>query len=179
MASPTQWTCVWVDSGSWWWTGRLGVLKTMGSQRVGHDWATELNWCTVLTKMLIIGETLCGVYENTLCWNFFCESKTVVKNKIYLTERHQWTTASIFSSIFYYDNIQIYCKVEKNFTVISHILATPFYHLSFTISSIPQYLWGIGSRAPIHTKICECSGSLCKMVSCLHTTYIHPSYTLK
>ena len=44
MASLTQWTWVWVDSGSWWWTGRPGVLQFMGSQRVGHDWATELNW---------------------------------------------------------------------------------------------------------------------------------------
>ena len=44
MASPTQWTCVWVDSGSCWWTGRPGVLRFMGSQRVGHDWVTELNW---------------------------------------------------------------------------------------------------------------------------------------
>ena len=44
MASPTQWTWVWVNSGSWWWTGRPGVLWFMGSQRVGHDWATELNW---------------------------------------------------------------------------------------------------------------------------------------
>ena len=35
---------VWVDSGSWWWTGRPGVLRFMGSQRVGHNWATELNW---------------------------------------------------------------------------------------------------------------------------------------
>ena len=35
---------VWVNSGSWWWTGRLGVLQSMGSQRVRHDWATELNW---------------------------------------------------------------------------------------------------------------------------------------
>ena len=34
----------WVNSGSWWWTGRPGVLRFMGSQRVGHDWATELNW---------------------------------------------------------------------------------------------------------------------------------------
>ena len=45
MASPTQWTWVWVNSGSWWWTGKPGVLQSMGSQRVGHDWATELNWC--------------------------------------------------------------------------------------------------------------------------------------
>ena len=44
MASPTQWTWVWVDSWSWWWTGKPGVLQSMGSQRVGHDWATELNY---------------------------------------------------------------------------------------------------------------------------------------
>ena len=40
----TRWMWVWVNPGSWWWTGRPGVLLFMGSQRVGHDWATELNW---------------------------------------------------------------------------------------------------------------------------------------
>ena len=44
MASLTRWTWVWANSGSWWWTGRPGVLRFMGLQRVGHDWATELNW---------------------------------------------------------------------------------------------------------------------------------------
>ena len=44
MASPTRWTWVWVNSGSWWLTERPGVLRFMGSQRVGHDWVTELNW---------------------------------------------------------------------------------------------------------------------------------------
>ena len=44
MASRTQWTWVWVDSRSWWWTGWPGMLRFKGSQRVGHDWATELNW---------------------------------------------------------------------------------------------------------------------------------------
>ena len=44
LASLTQWTWVWVDSGNWWWTRRPGVLWFMGSQRVRHDWATELNW---------------------------------------------------------------------------------------------------------------------------------------
>ena len=44
MASPTQWTWVWVSSGSWWWTGRPGVVQSMMLQRVGHDWATKLNW---------------------------------------------------------------------------------------------------------------------------------------
>ena len=44
MASPTQWTWVCVNSGSWFWTGTPGVLQLMGSQRVGHDWTSELNW---------------------------------------------------------------------------------------------------------------------------------------
>ena len=44
MASPTQWTWVWASSLSWWWTGKLGVLQSMGLQRVRHDWVTELNW---------------------------------------------------------------------------------------------------------------------------------------
>ena len=44
MASPTWWTWVWVNSRSWWWTGRPGMLRSMGSQRVGHDCVTELNW---------------------------------------------------------------------------------------------------------------------------------------
>ena len=43
MASLAQWTWVWVNSRSWWWTGRPAVLQSMGWQRVGHDWATELN----------------------------------------------------------------------------------------------------------------------------------------
>ena len=44
MASPTQWTWVWVNSRSWWWTGRPGMLQSMELQRVRHDWAIELNW---------------------------------------------------------------------------------------------------------------------------------------
>ena len=44
MASLTQWTWIWVNSGSWWWTGRPGMLQFMGSQRVRHDWVTKLNW---------------------------------------------------------------------------------------------------------------------------------------
>ena len=40
----TQWTWVWVNSRSWWWTGRPSVLQSMGLQRVGHNWTTELNW---------------------------------------------------------------------------------------------------------------------------------------
>ena len=59
MASLTQWTWVCVNSGSWYWTGRPGVLQFMGSQRVGHDWATELNWTDQVVFLW---------YED--CWHF-------------------------------------------------------------------------------------------------------------
>ena len=52
MASLTRWTWVRVNSGSWWWTGRPGMLQFMGLRRVGHDWATELNW-TELCKLIV------------------------------------------------------------------------------------------------------------------------------
>ena len=51
MTSLTQWTWVWVSSKSWWWTVRPGVLQSMGSQRVGDDWGTEMNWITA-SKMV-------------------------------------------------------------------------------------------------------------------------------
>ena len=44
----TRWMWVWVNSGSWWWTGRPGVLRFMGSQKVGHDWVTDLIWSDLI-----------------------------------------------------------------------------------------------------------------------------------
>ena len=68
MTSLTQWTWVWVSSGSWWWTGRPGVLQSMGSQRVRHDWVTEMNW----TKLISSGEY--EIYEGHILisylWKF-------------------------------------------------------------------------------------------------------------
>ena len=49
MASQAWWTWVWASSGSWWWTGKPGVLQSTGLQRVWHDWATELNWTVTKT----------------------------------------------------------------------------------------------------------------------------------
>ena len=60
MASLTPWTWFWVNSGSWWWTGRPGMLQFMGSQRVGHDWATKLNGTE--SNILYI--------RNTVAWFF-------------------------------------------------------------------------------------------------------------
>ena len=56
MASLTQWTWVWVNSRNWQWTGKPGVLQSMRSQRIGHEWATELNWtgydCLITVPLL-------------------------------------------------------------------------------------------------------------------------------
>ena len=52
MASLIQWTWVWVNSGSWWWTGRPGVLQSMGLQRVGLNWVSELNRTVLLNNFL-------------------------------------------------------------------------------------------------------------------------------
>ena len=52
MASLTRWTWVWVNSGSLWWTGRPGMLQSMGLQRVGHDWVTELSWTIDMENFL-------------------------------------------------------------------------------------------------------------------------------
>ena len=52
MEIPTRWTWVWLNSGSWWWTRRPGVLQFMGSQRVGHDWATDLHWTEAVVSIL-------------------------------------------------------------------------------------------------------------------------------
>ena len=69
MASPTQWTWVCVGSGSWWWTGKPGALQSMGSQKVGHDWVTELNWNDYLTisefSYLIFKAILLGRYYSS------------------------------------------------------------------------------------------------------------------
>ena len=55
MASLTQWTWVWVSSGSRWWTGKPGVLQSMGSQKVRHNWVTELSWTHIILFMYFFG----------------------------------------------------------------------------------------------------------------------------
>ena len=69
MASLTQWTWVWVDSGSWWWTGRPGVLRFMGSQRVGHDWAIELNWTEPIFDIFVHYSFFIGILLPENAWN--------------------------------------------------------------------------------------------------------------
>ena len=80
MASLTRQTWVWVNSGSWWWTGRPGLLQFMGSQRVGHDWATELNW--------ILSEIIFQIFEylTNISKQIFVSDFTNQKHNIRLVE---------------------------------------------------------------------------------------------
>ena len=64
MASPTQWTWVWVDSRSWWWTLRTGVLQYMGLQRVRHDWVTGLNLKQMPQEIFFFFFQSVGKFEN-------------------------------------------------------------------------------------------------------------------
>ena len=66
MASLTRWMWVWVNSGRWWWTGRPGMLWFMVSQRIWHDWATELNW-TQLNFYLRCEKSMQKIWKTNEC----------------------------------------------------------------------------------------------------------------
>ena len=90
MPSSTRWTWVWVDSGSWWWTGRPGVLRFNGSQRIRQDWAIELNW----TKKK---DTFLGYFKE-------------ITYKIYLdqcNDYHMWFYHSSDERVYFLVNMRI------------------------------------------------------------------------
>ena len=77
----TGWRWVWVISGSWWWTGRRGVLRFMGSQRVGHDWATDLIWYSNKkmknrASLVIQWLRICLPMQETWVWSLVWEDPT-------------------------------------------------------------------------------------------------------
>ena len=104
MASLTRWTWVWVNSGSLWWTERPGMLRFMGSQRVGQDWATELNWKSYQASFLTTviwreKSTTKEGWKNQICrdettcyWTIISSMKNL-KNKIksIKNKRERWT----------------------------------------------------------------------------------------
>ena len=80
MASLTQWTWVWVNSGSWCWTGRPGVLRFTGSQRVGHDWATELTDWHINRSFKL---TYLKTYTSKLNWAIYINIKTSEESSVH------------------------------------------------------------------------------------------------
>ena len=84
MASPTQWTWVWVNFGSWWWTGRPALLQSKGLYRVGHVWATELNWAEI--HVYLWNSRIFDSEYQYLVWFFgeWSESQLVVSHSLWL-----------------------------------------------------------------------------------------------
>ena len=105
MTSPTRWTWVWVDSGSWWWTGRPGMLWFMGLERVGHDWVTELNW----TKLL-----LSGFSSKIQLWSW------IIANPIlHFFSGKMFTYSVTYNFIYYVYNAVLFFQV--NATIIMNV----------------------------------------------------------
>ena len=90
MVSLTRWTWVWANSGSWWWTGRPGVLRFMGSERVGHDWVTELNW-TDRTRGMKGRFRMTGTWEKSISANTMSSS--------FCGRRSTWTHSNVLGLI--------------------------------------------------------------------------------
>ena len=95
MASSTWWTWIWVNSGSWWWTGRPGVPQFMGLQRVRHNWATELNWTE--SHLVITVRELSGAggpkfrkKNLVIRWKFGSSQWALVENRGDETVQKQW-----------------------------------------------------------------------------------------
>ena len=96
MTSPTQWIWVWVNSGSWRWTGRSGVLQFMGSQRVRHDWVTELNWIHT-----IIFYTTWIFVKNNLVLHIIADPRWFIQN---MTNAKGSTYSNVWNWIFLLQN---------------------------------------------------------------------------
>ena len=79
MASPTQWTWVWVNSGSWWWTGKPGAWCSMGSQGVGYDWATDLNWTVPNIMTLGVWEALGLLLSSASYWRILVRARNGIQ----------------------------------------------------------------------------------------------------
>ena len=88
LASLTQWTWVWVNSGIWWWTGRPGMLRFVGSKRVKHDWKTELNWTEFINT-----EKAMATHSITLGWKIpWMEEPGSLQSMGSLGVRYDWAT---------------------------------------------------------------------------------------
>ena len=97
MASLTRWTWVSVNSGRWWWTGRPGMLRFTGSQRVRHDWVTELNW-TEVKIYVMLWENICTnkIYKEDIQ---FSSVQSLSRVRLFVTPWIAARQASLFITI--------------------------------------------------------------------------------
>ena len=127
-----RWTWVWVNSGRWWWTGRPGVLWFMGSQRVEHDWATELKWTELSAyKLNKQGDNIQPWHIRFLIWNQCvvpCPFLMVASWPAYRFLRRQvrWSGIPISFRIFQF----VVIHTVKGFGIVSKAEVDVFLELS-------------------------------------------------
>ena len=116
MASLTQGTWVWAGSGSWWWIARPGELQSMGSETVGHEWATELNRCV-----------------HYLCPPSFSD------NKLHETQDSGWF---VFWSFVYFQQ-WVACSSLQHFknALCLYVIITKLIKQCILILTLTQWLW--------------------------------------
>ena len=116
MASPTQWARVWVNSGGWWWTGRPGVLQSMGSQRVRHDWEIEL----ILILIVVIAtvqqsDSIIHIYVLSHIIFHYGLSQDIEHSSLY------YVVGPCFLAILY----KIVCLCESQSSILPSPIPTP------------------------------------------------------
>ena len=121
MAWPTWWTWVWVGSRSWWWTGRPGMLLSMGSQRVGHDWTTF----TQSLDPIQISTECCGVPSSTW-WIFIASGIYFIHSSMPMSSSPSSQTFSSSSPPFSF----IFTYNPQNNTGNSFCSSQPYFHTS-------------------------------------------------
>ena len=128
MASPTRWTQVWMNSGSCWWTGRPGVLRFMGSQRVGHDWATEMNWTELNWTEYVLGP-FC--YSS---WSYLNQCLHDLSWSVVLEHAFGFCTYFSLGFLFYsskYSHPQNYSRPKPSPLIFKQLSFTPTSHSAF------------------------------------------------
>ena len=158
MASPTLWTWVWVNSGSWWWTGRPGVLQSMGSQIVGHDWAPELNELShfvVQQKWTQCGKSaMCLSVSHsclTLCDPMDCSLQGSSLYEILQARILEWESISLFRrSSRSRDWTWVFCTAGRFFTIWA--IKNPYGGMS---------LFHFRTKTPSSSLVCRVEMYLC------------------
>ena len=154
MASPTRWTWVWVNSGRWWWTGRPGVLQFMESQRVGHNWATELNWTeSTFIPSSTTGHTFESWVENILgfyhiMWyisSFLCQG---YKRMVSDLQSESYEGSTMKPRRFCYPSPDWVSTIKQNYylflllCVLSHFSCVRLFATSWTVAHQPPLSMG-------------------------------------
>ena len=105
LASPTWRTWIWASSGSWWWTGKPGMLQSMGLQRVGHDWTIDLNWkpSDILDSQLKMSEMYLLFFLSCRLSKFLVSLENYPEGeRIHLTCASLWCAWSLLISLSYF-----------------------------------------------------------------------------